>query len=158
MIRYVVRALVMMLTLMLLQPVMASEFALTDINGKKHNLTDYKGKWVVVNYWATWCPPCLDELPDLVDFHEKHKTNGTVVLGVNYEDISEDELTQFIDENFISYPVLMAEPGVNKFFGRLRGLPTTFLISPQGERVHTHVGRITKTQLERIIAEKKTKL
>ena len=132
----------------------ASDFVLTDINGKKHSLADYKGKWVVVNYWATWCPPCLDELPELVEFHEKHKANGAVVLGVNYEDIGEDELLKFVDENFISYPILLAEPGANKVFGRLRGLPTTYLISPKGERVHTHMGRVTINQLERIIAEK----
>ena len=158
MIRHMMKALSLGLLLALSGMVGASEFILSDINGKTHRLADYKGQWVVVNYWATWCPPCLDELPELVEFHEKHKASGAVVLGVNYEDISQGELEQFVDENFISYPVLMAEPDSGRFFGRLRGLPTTYLISPEGDRVYTHVGSLTKSILERVIAEKKAGL
>ena len=69
-------------------PAMAEpvEYSLPDLDGKMHSLADYRGKWVIVNYWATWCPPCQEEIPDLVNFHDSHKDDDAVVLGINLED------------------------------------------------------------------------
>ncbi|UCE90172.1 MAG: TlpA family protein disulfide reductase, partial [Pseudomonadota bacterium] len=127
------------------------DFALFDTKGQQHRLADYRGKWVVVNYWATWCPPCLDEIPELVEFHEKNAEGRAVVLGINYEDVDDLYLKTFVDEYFISYPVLLAEPGAANYFGRIRGLPTTFVISPAGEVVARRVGGVDAAYLERII-------
>lgn len=129
------------------------DFQLRDLGGQEYRLSDYRGKWVVVNFWATWCPPCLDELPELVDFHEAWKEQDAVVLGINFEQVDADYLREFIDEYFISYPVLMPQRGIEKRFGRIRGLPTTFIVSPQGEVVHTRVGGVTREYLESIIAQ-----
>lgn len=133
----------------------AVDFELKDLAGKTHKLSDYRGKWVVVNYWATWCPPCLDEIPDLVAFHEKHAADSAVVLGVNVEDIELTTLAEFADHYFISYPVLLGSPGTpGANVGPIPGLPTTYLVSPDGELAARNVGPVTGKMLERFIREK----
>ena len=124
------------------------QLSLSDLDGKTHTLNEYRGKWVVVNYWATWCPPCLDEIPELIEFHDKHKDKDAVVLGINHEQVNEAHLKQFVEEYFISYPVLRDKPGSQTPFGTLRGLPTTFLVSPTGEAVARQTGRVSLQDLE----------
>lgn len=135
-----------LITVLLISPVVLAEpaeFTLPDVNGKQHNLSDYRGKWVVVNYWATWCPPCLTEIPELVDFHEDHKDKDAVVLGINFEDIGTNGLKRFTEEYFINYPVLMTKPAPSSALGVIPGLPTTYLVSPEGEVVARQVGPVT---------------
>jgi len=121
-----------------------------DLDGDLHRLSDYRGKWVVVNYWATWCPPCLDELPELGDFHERHKDRDAVVLGVNMEEIDRDELARFVDEQFITFPIFPGNMGMETV-GPVPGLPTTFLVGPDGRRVARRLGGVTAGQLEEYI-------
>lgn len=127
------------------------DFSLPDVNGVVHTLAEYRGKWVLVNYWATWCPPCLEEIPELVHFHEDHKEKDAIVLGVNYEKIDNKKLKLFIEENFVVYPVLTTEPGPKSVFGPISGLPTSFLISPEGELVAEQVGPVTVKSIEKFI-------
>jgi thiol-disulfide isomerase/thioredoxin len=129
-------------------------YSLPDINGKMHSLADYRGKWVVVNYWATWCPPCQQEIPDLEDFYDHHKDKDAVVLGVNFENIGKDQLKQFVDSFLISYPVLRAKPSAETPLGPIPGLPTTYIIDPDGNRVARQVGPVTGKQLDEYIARK----
>ncbi len=124
------------------------QFTASDVAGKQYKLSDYNGKWVIINYWATWCPPCLDEIPELIEFHEQYKKDKAVVLGVNYEEVDDDDLKSFIDEYFISYPILKGDLSRPPPFGRLIGLPTTYVVSPQGKLVYTQVGGVTKDWLE----------
>jgi len=131
-----------------------SDFTLTDAAGVSHDLKEYRGKWVVVNFWATWCPPCLEEIPDLIAFHAKHKDLDAVVVGVDYEDIGDEQLSRFVKKLAISYPVLRADPDESQEFGEVPALPTTFLINPQGEKVARQVGPITATALESYIRRK----
>jgi len=126
------------------------QFTVPDLAGKQHTLSDYKGKWVVINYWATWCPPCLDEIPELIEYHEAYNKDQAVVLGVNYEDVEDHDLKTFIDEYFISYPVLKGDTSRPPPFGRLLGLPTTYVISPQGKLVSTKIGGVSKAWLEAV--------
>ncbi len=134
------------------------DFTLKDINGNPHQLSDYRGKWVIVNYWATWCPPCLDEIPELSDFHEKHKANDAVVLGINYEeDIDVSYLRKFIEEYLISYPILRGDPDGPAPLGQIYGLPSTFIISPDGKVVSRKVGGITQAQLEEFLHQNKSR-
>jgi len=130
------------------------DFTLNDVNGKPRSLSEFRGKWVIVNYWATWCPPCLDEIPDLVEFHEKHKDKDAVVLGINFEESDPADLHEFVDTHFMSYPVLNMEPVPVTPLGPVLGLPTTYIISPQGERVARQEGPITAEAIEAFLERK----
>jgi thiol-disulfide isomerase/thioredoxin len=129
----------------------AADVVFTDLDGKVHRIGDYRGKWVIVNYWATWCPPCLEEIPELVQFHEEHKDTDAVVLGVNSEDITPERLREFVDSFLVTYPVIPAEPSASSPFGPLPGLPITFLVSPEGEVVARQIGGVTREAIERFI-------
>jgi thiol-disulfide isomerase/thioredoxin len=124
------------------------DFTLPDLEGVPHKLSDYRGKWVVVNYWATWCPPCLEEIPDLLHFYEKHKDKDAVVLGVNFEDIPMEQLKDFVDSMEMTYLVLREEPGPRSTLGVILGLPTTFVIDPEGNLAARNVGPLTGEAIE----------
>jgi peroxiredoxin len=127
-------------------------FSLPDTQGKVHTLSQYAGKWVVVNYWATSCPPCIKEIPQLRAFHEKHKDHDAVVLGVDFEDIPLAWLKDFMDSMSMSYPVLRSDPSQQVTpFGVIIMLPTTFIISPAGELVAYQAGAVTAADLEAFI-------
>ncbi len=127
------------------------DFTLQDVNGKSHRLSDYRGKWVVVNFWATWCPPCQDEIPELIDFHKAHHNKDAVVLGLNYEQTTVTYLKEFIEQSSINYPVLRVLPRTTLPFGSLRGLPTTVLVSPKGVPVLKRTGEVSRIELEQAI-------
>lgn len=129
------------------------DFALPDMDGKTHKLSDYRGKWVVVNYWATWCPPCLEELPELERFHLDHEAKGAMVLGINMERITPKALRRFVDEQMLSYPILMAEPAAASELGKVPGMPTSFLIDPQGQVVARKLGAVTAKTIEQLLAK-----
>lgn len=129
----------------------AIDFSLPDLEGKQRKLSEFRGKWVVVNYWATWCPPCLDEIPELVDFHEEHKDKDAVVIGVDFEEVELQKLKTFVEDYFMSYPILRMKPGPSSELGPISGLPTTFLVSPQGEVIAKQTGPVTAKMIEDFI-------
>ncbi len=145
--------LIALFLILFMGPAGAADPAMVDLQGKTHQLSDYRGKWVVVNYWATWCPPCRDELPELVDFHEKYSKDSAVVLGINLEQIDQDFLRNFVDENFISYPVLLGSSSSANLFGKVMALPTTFVLDPNGRMVARRVGGVTMRYLEKVIKQ-----
>jgi thiol-disulfide isomerase/thioredoxin len=130
---------------------MAVDMPLTDVHGNKENLNSYQGQWVVVNYWATWCPPCIIEMPELQNFHDDHSDKDAVVLGINTELIGKQQLLEFLDDYFITYPVFASKPIQQSELGEIPGLPTTFLVSPQGEVVARQVGPVTREMIEQFI-------
>jgi thiol-disulfide isomerase/thioredoxin len=133
--------------------VQAADFKVTDTNGKIHTLSGYKGKWVLVNYWATWCPPCLEEIPDLIALHGDKK-NNLVVIGVAMDYRNAKQVTDFADGLLVDYPIVLGTPRVVRQIGPVQGLPTTYLYNPEGKMVAQQVGLITRAAVESYIASK----
>ncbi len=129
----------------------AQEFAVTDAKGKTHRLSDYRGKWVLVNFWATWCPPCLEEMPDLGAIYDARRQKDLVVIGIAMDYRDSTEVVEFADNMLVSYPIVLGDKSVTQQFARVRGLPTTLIYDPSGQLVKSHVGAITRKQIEAII-------
>ncbi len=132
----------------------AQAFTMVDSKGKTHTLAQYKGKWVLVNFWATWCPPCLEEIPDLIALHE-NKKNNLVVLGVAMDYRDPKTVLQFSDQLMVTYPVILGDQKLAAQVGSIPGLPTTYLYNPQGKVVAYNVGALTREAVERYIHPKK---
>jgi thiol-disulfide isomerase/thioredoxin len=132
------------------------DFSLPDLKGVERKLSEFRGKWVVLNYWATWCPPCLKEIPELVEFHEQHHDKNAVVVGVDFEDIPLNELVEFTESYFMNYPILTTKPTANTPVGVISGLPTTFLISPEGKLVARQSGPVTAQMIKDFINQQPT--
>lgn len=121
----------------------AADFTLTDSTGKIHKLSQYKGKWVLVNFWATWCPPCLAEIPDLNELHEDKK-NNMAVFGIALQYANPKQVIDFAEGLMVSYPIVLGNPKIASQIGPVDGLPTTYLYNPQGKLVAHQLGPITK--------------
>lgn len=131
---------------------LAVDFDFTDVEGEAHKLSQYRGQWVVVNFWATWCPPCRKEIPDLSDFHLENE--DAMVIGVNYEPgLKEERLKNFIAVYLMAYPVTRVNDDIIEALGEPRGLPTSVLISPQGEVVKTIAGMVSEQSLNKLIEQ-----
>lgn len=148
------RPALLLLALLALSPLARAQgpdFTLPGVDGQPVRLADFRGRWVIVNFWATWCTPCLLELPELQAFHEQHHERATVV-GVNFEDIAPSEIRAVVERLAITFPVALSGgeplPGFE-----LKGLPTTFLISPAGKLVDTHLGTVNAAMLAERLAE-----
>ena len=131
----------------------AGGFKLTDTDGKTHTLEGYKGKWVLVNFWATWCPPCQEEIPDLIALHGDKK-NNLVVIGIAMDYRNARQVTDFADGLLVDYPIVLGNAQVASQIGPIQGLPTTYLYNPDGKMVAQQVGAITREAVESFIARK----
>lgn len=125
-------------------------YTVKDMNGADVRLADYKGKVILLNYWATWCGPCKVEIPDLVALQDKYKDQGFVVLGVSQDDDPET-LRAFASAYKMNYPVLVGrdQPDLLDAQGPLWGLPTSYLIGRDGTICTRHLGPATKEDFER---------
>ena len=149
------RSLLLWLLLALPLPGHAAGFSLEDIDGNIHRLADYRGKWVLVNFWATWCPPCLTEIPELTSLHNAHKDKDLVVIGIAMDSGSRKKITDFSRARGISYPVVMGNRKIASQIGDLDVLPTSYLYSPSGEQVSYQEGEVTRESVETYIKNKK---
>lgn len=114
-------------------------FTLKDIAGNDVSLSDFAGKVVVLDLWATWCPPCRQEIPVLVELYEQFKEQGLVVVGVGMDEGGADALRPFAEANKMTYPVLVGDKAVGEAY-KVTSIPTTFIIGRDGAIVSKHVG------------------
>jgi len=131
-----------------------SQFVLKDTAGIKHQLSDYKGRWVLVNYWATWCPPCLEEVPDLVNLYDSRRKKDLMVIGVAFDYKNFKEVSDYVDDMLMSYPIVLGNEEVIAQVGPADVLPTTYIYNPKGLLIQVKHGLITRQYIENIIGIK----
>jgi len=126
------------------------DFSLQQLHGDMVSLGDYRQQWVVLNYWATWCAPCREEIPDLSALHEAR--GDVTVLGLAYEDTDLENFDVFLAEFKPSYPILLVDVyAPPEPFGAPKALPTTVILDPQGYPVKTYLGPVTRENIETFI-------
>lgn len=118
----------------------------------QYKLSEQKGKWVLVNFWAPWCPPCIAEMPGLDALQKQRK--DLLVIGVAVMYSKTEEITDVIREHSITYPIVMGNEDIASDFGEMTGMPTSFLYSPAGKLVGHHYGPLTQNEVEQAIALK----
>lgn len=121
---------------------------LQDLSGKQHSLNQYTGKWLIINYWATWCPPCLEEVPELVALYDDRKAKDLMVIGVVFDYETVEEVKRYVDDMLMSYPVVLGNKTVSKQIGSAEVLPTTYLFNPQGKLIKVKRGIVSRSYLE----------
>jgi cytochrome c biogenesis protein CcmG/thiol:disulfide interchange protein DsbE len=139
----------------------APPYTLEDLSGKKVSLSDYKGKALAINFWATWCAPCKVETPWLIDLRNRYAAQGFEVLAISSDDIDrkdpkkfseeKQEIARFVQKMRMPYPVLIDGNSVADSYGDLEALPTTFFLDRNGTVVAVQPGMTTKDELERNI-------
>jgi peroxiredoxin len=122
----------------------APDFALKDITGQTVKLSDYHGKVVLLNFWATWCEPCQEEIPWFIDFQQSLKDRNFAVLGVSMDDDGWDSVKPFLEHNKINYRVVIGTEELSNKFGGIDALPTTFILDREGRIAAAHVGLVSK--------------
>lgn len=125
----------------------AGAFEVTDTAGKAHRLADYRGRWVVVNFWATWCVPCIREIPEIAAFARDRP--DVVVLGVAVDAEDAAKVKAFAAKVGHDYPLVLSNEKVEKQLGDPRALPVTRIYDPQGRVIYDRVGRVDRKFLER---------
>jgi cytochrome c biogenesis protein CcmG/thiol:disulfide interchange protein DsbE len=126
------------------------DFVLKDEHNVPVKMADYKGKVVLLNFWATWCGPCKVEIPAFVELYDRYKDKGLIIVGVSVDD-SPEQLQAFMKEYKMNYPVLQMTPDVETAFGPFYGYPTSFFIARDGTICVKHLGPATKEVFEREI-------
>ena len=125
----------------------APDFSLIDLSGRALRLSDYRGKVVILDFWATWCEPCKQEIPHLVELQNKYAAQGLQVLGVSMDD-SEPPVREFQQQFKMNYPVAVGTSKLADQYGGVLGLPITFLIDRQGRIVARHIGATNPSVFE----------
>lgn len=118
----------------------APAWELKDLEGKPVKLSDFKGKVVLLNFWATWCPPCREEIPDLVALQNEYKDKGLVVIGVSLDQNGPARVKSFVERMKINYPIVMGDEKTASAYGSIEAIPTTFFIDRDGKVAGQHEG------------------
>ncbi|MFB3853031.1 MAG: redoxin domain-containing protein [Vicinamibacterales bacterium] len=133
-------------------PLANLDFVMQNMHGRQVNLADLKGKVVLINFWATWCPPCRVEIPEFVDLQEKYRDEGLAVVGISVDDPIES-LASFASEFDVNYEILVGRDreDVQEAFGPIMGVPTSFIIGRDGRVCYHRPGLASKEEFEREI-------
>ena len=131
----------------------APDFSLTGLDGSSISLEEIKGNVIFINFWATWCPPCRQEIPGFIELYEKYKEDGMVIVGVSLDRGGPDVVKEFMIEYSISYPMAMATQELYEAYQPGQYIPTTFVVDRQGTIRDKHVGYMSKEMMEKIFLE-----
>jgi cytochrome c biogenesis protein CcmG/thiol:disulfide interchange protein DsbE len=129
----------------------APDFQLPSLDGAKVKLSDFRGKAVLLNFWATWCPPCKVEMPWFADLQKEYGKDGLVILGVAMDDSEPDKIAQFASEMGVNYPILLGTDQVSDDYGNVQYLPTSFYISRDGTIVDKMTGLLDRKDIEEAV-------
>jgi thiol-disulfide isomerase/thioredoxin len=130
----------------------APDFTLLDLEGRPVSLADFRGKTVVIDFWATWCPPCIFQVPELNEFWRDHRESGeVVVLGVAVDVEGAETVAPWVAEQKVEYAILIGDEELARQFGAM-GFPTLAIVTKDGHLDSLHVGLIDKAELEEIVA------
>lgn len=127
---------------------LAPDFTLQDASGSTTKLSDYRGKAVLLNFWATWCGPCGIEIPWFTEFQQEFKSRGFEIIGVSMDEDGWKAVKPYIAEHKINYRILLGNDSVGQLYGGVDSLPTTFIIGRDGKVAYVHVGLAGKQQYQ----------
>ena len=130
---------------------LAANFSLPDANGVPVALAGYRGRVVLLNFWATWCGPCKIEIPWFIEFNKSYRDRGFAVLGVSLDDDGWKSVKQYVTEKKMDYPVMVGNDQVSRSYGGIDSLPTTFIIDRDGGIAFVHMGLVSKDTYEKEI-------
>lgn len=126
----------------------APSFTLKNLAGEEVNLKDYKGKKVMLNFWATWCPPCKEEMPAMEEFYNNESGN-VEILAINLD--PQNDVKSFVEKNHLTFPVLLDELGTTQQTYQVISIPTTFILDEQGLILKKHIGSMTYEQMQELM-------
>lgn len=129
----------------------APDFTLLDLDGGERSLSDFKGKVIILDFWATWCPPCRAEIPHFVELYNDYKDEGLEVIGVSLDNNAKKVIPSFSEQYKINYVLLIADKKVTRDYGGIGSIPTTFIIDRDGNIVKKYVGYRDKEVFEKDI-------
>ena len=132
---------------------LAPEFSLRDVNGQERKLSEFKDKVVIIDFWATWCPPCRQEIPHFIDLYSQYKDKGLEIIGIALDGNAERVVPRFVTENNINYTVLLGNQDAGDLYGGIAAIPTTFIVDKEGKIRKKYIGYNEKEVFERDIKE-----
>jgi peroxiredoxin len=137
----------------------APDFKLPDVKGKMVSLSDYRSKVVLIDFWATWCPPCRKEIPHFNELYQQYKAQGLEILGISVDQEGKSAIDKFLKNNRVAYPILFDDKSASLAYQKLLkpeergGIPFTFIVDKQGKVVQYYVGYRDKAVFEKVIVD-----
>jgi peroxiredoxin len=126
----------------------APDFTVKDLKGREISLSNYSGKVIFLNFWATWCRPCKAEIPDFIEAYKQYKDKGMEIIGISVDTISPKSVLKFAEKYKINYPVVMSTDTIQKDYEPGPYIPTTIIIDQEGKIRHRHIGYMSKEKLK----------
>ena len=131
----------------------APEWELNTLDGKPVKLSDFRGKAVLLNFWATWCGPCKIEMPWFVELQKQYGSQGLEIVGIAMEDTKSEDIAKFAKEMGVNYTIVRGKEAVGEAYGGVLGLPTTFFVGRDGRMVDQSTGLVSRSEIEDHIKE-----